>query len=90
VRLLDRELAEVSVHDPHVATSTMSLAEAVRGADAVVIATNHAAFRTPEALGAIAAGASEDCLIADPWDCWGSGQLFAYAGELLAGAGEPQ
>jgi UDP-N-acetyl-D-mannosaminuronic acid dehydrogenase len=88
VRLLDRELAEVSVHDPHVASSTRSLAEAVRGADAVVVATNHSAFRTPQALAAIAAGASEDCLIADPWDCWGSGQLFAYAGELLAAAGE--
>jgi UDP-N-acetyl-D-mannosaminuronic acid dehydrogenase len=90
VRLLDRELAEVSVHDPHVASSTRSLAEAVRGADAVVVATNHSAFRTPQALAAIAAGASEDCLIADPWDCWGSGQLFAYAGELLAAAGEPR
>ncbi|HXR13463.1 MAG TPA: nucleotide sugar dehydrogenase [Solirubrobacteraceae bacterium] len=89
VRLLDRELAEVSVHDPHVPTSTRSLAEAVRGADAVVVATNHSAFRTPATLAAIAAGASRDCLIADPWDCWGSGQLFAYVGELLGAAGEP-
>jgi UDP-N-acetyl-D-mannosaminuronic acid dehydrogenase len=90
VRLLDRELAEVSVHDPHVASATSTLAEAVSGADAVVVATNHSAFRTPQALAAIAAGASEECLIADPWDCWGSGQLFAYAGELLAAAGEPR
>jgi UDP-N-acetyl-D-mannosaminuronic acid dehydrogenase len=86
VRLLERELAEVTVHDPLVATATPPLAEAVSGADAVVVATNHSAFRTPEALAAIAAGASHDCLVVDPWDCWGSGQLFAYAGELLAAA----
>ena len=87
VRLLERELAQVTVHDPVVATVTPSLAEAVRGADAVVVATNHSAFRTPAALAEIAAGSSDECLIADPWDCWGSGQLFAYAGELLAAAG---
>jgi UDP-N-acetyl-D-mannosaminuronic acid dehydrogenase len=86
VRLLERELAEVTVHDPLVATATPSLAEALRGADAVVVATNHSAFRTPEALAAIATEAGEHCLIADPWDCWGSGQLFAYAGELLGAA----
>jgi len=87
VRLLERELAQVTVHDPVVATVTPSLAEAVRGADAVVVATNHSAFRTPAALAEIAAGSSDECLIADPWDCWGSGQLFAYAGELLAATG---
>jgi UDP-N-acetyl-D-mannosaminuronic acid dehydrogenase len=86
VRLLERELAEVTVHDPLVATATPSLAEALRGADAVVVATNHSAFRTPETLAAIASQAGEHCLIADPWDCWGSGQLFAYAGELLGAA----
>ena len=90
VRLLERELAEVTVHDPLVAAATPSLADAVGGADAVLIATNHSAFRTRAALEAIAAGASDDCLIADPWDCWGSGQLFAYAGELLAATGEPR
>ena len=41
VRLLERELAEVSVHDPLVATQTPSLAQAVAGADAVIVATNH-------------------------------------------------
>jgi UDP-N-acetyl-D-mannosaminuronic acid dehydrogenase len=88
LRLLERELAEVSVYDPMIPTDSASLADAVRGADAVVIATNHSEFRTPQALEQIAAGAGGDCLIADPWDCWGSGQLFAYAAELSAGAGE--
>ena len=90
VRLLERELAEVTVHDPLVPTATPPLEQAVAGADAVVVATNHSVFRTPLALAAIAAGASEDCLVVDPWDCWGSGQLFAYASELLAAYGAPR
>jgi UDP-N-acetyl-D-mannosaminuronic acid dehydrogenase len=41
IRLLERELADVAVHDPHVATPTQSFEDAVIDADAVVIATNH-------------------------------------------------
>ena len=88
VRLLERELAEVTVHDPLVATATASLEDAVRDADAVIVATNHSVFRTPESLATIVAGAGGDCLIVDPWDCWGAGQLFAYAAELAPGAVE--
>src|SRR5215210_2458122 len=50
IRLLERELADVAVHDPLVATPTASLEEAVADADVVVVATNHSAFATPEAL----------------------------------------
>jgi UDP-N-acetyl-D-mannosaminuronic acid dehydrogenase len=84
VRLLERELAQVAVHDPLVATATASFEDALSGADAVIVATNHSAFRTPDALEQIVARASAECLIVDPWDCWGSGQLFAYASELAA------
>jgi UDP-N-acetyl-D-mannosaminuronic acid dehydrogenase len=83
VRLLERELAVVTVHDPVVASATPPLEEAVAGADAVIVATNHSVFTTPEALATIAAGARADCLVVDPWDCWGSGQLFAYTSELV-------
>ena len=38
IRLLERELADVAVHDPHVATPTASLEEAIDGADVVVVA----------------------------------------------------
>src|SRR6185503_12853820 len=41
IRLLERELADVAVHDPIVETPTQSLEEAITGADAVVVATNH-------------------------------------------------
>jgi UDP-N-acetyl-D-mannosaminuronic acid dehydrogenase len=88
IRLLERELADVVAHDPHVATLTMSFEEAVQDADVVVIAANHHEFREPAALATIAAQASADCLVVDPWNCWGAGQVFAYASELavLGGA----
>ena len=83
VRLLERELADVAVHDPHVAAPTQPFAEAVSGADAVVVATNHPEFRTHEALLGLAAGAGGDALVVDPWDAWGAGQVFAHAEELV-------
>src|SRR3954465_11261885 len=55
IRLLERELADVVVHDPVVATPTASFEEAVRGADVVVVATNHSDFSAPEALAGIGA-----------------------------------
>src|SRR4051812_14252899 len=87
VRLLERELADVAIHDPHVPTPTSSLADAVLDADAVVVATNHHEFSTPDALRAILEGARRDALIVDPWNCWGAAQVFAHADEvaLLSG-----
>jgi UDP-N-acetyl-D-mannosaminuronic acid dehydrogenase len=82
IRLLERELADVVVHDPHVATPTASLQEALEGADVVIVAANHSEFRDPRTLAAITAHASEDCLIVDPWNCWGAAQVFGYASEL--------
>jgi UDP-N-acetyl-D-mannosaminuronic acid dehydrogenase len=82
IRLLERELAQVTVHDPLVDTPTASFADAVAGADAVIVATNHGAFRTSDALAQIAATANPGCLIVDPWDCWDLGQLFQYTAEL--------
>jgi UDP-N-acetyl-D-mannosaminuronic acid dehydrogenase len=82
IRLLERELADVVAHDPHVPTPTVSFEEAVADADVVVVATNHSDFRAPTALATIAQRASADCLVVDPWNCWGAGQVFAYASEL--------
>jgi len=84
IRLLERELADVAVHDPHVPTPSLSFDEAVEGAEMVVIATNHSEFCRPEALAAIAERAHPDCLVVDPWNCWGAAQVFAYASELAA------
>jgi UDP-N-acetyl-D-mannosaminuronic acid dehydrogenase len=82
IRLLERELADVAAHDPHVATPTAPLQEVLEGADAVVVAANHSEFRDPRTLAAIAALSAEECLVVDPWNCWGAGQVFAYSAEL--------
>ena len=50
IRMLERELADVAAHDPHVATPTVSLPEALDGADVVIVATDHAEFRDPRTL----------------------------------------
>jgi UDP-N-acetyl-D-mannosaminuronic acid dehydrogenase len=82
IRLLERELADVDVHDPHVATPTSSFDDAVRSADVVVVAANHSVFCSPATLQRIASLAATDCLVVDPWDCFGAAQVFAYANEL--------
>jgi UDP-N-acetyl-D-mannosaminuronic acid dehydrogenase len=84
IRLLERELADVAVHDPRVPTPTTSLEEAIEGAAAVVVATNHSEFRDPRTLEVIAERAEQDCLVVDPWNCWGAAQVFAFSSEIAA------
>ena len=82
VRLLERELADVAVHDPVVATPTASLEDAVHDADVVVVATNHSAFTAPDAVRTIARGMRPGGLLVDPWNVTGTGQVFAYLDEM--------
>ncbi len=89
IRLLERELADVCIHDSHVPTPTMSFEDAIDDADVVMVATNHAEFRDPRTLAAIAERASGDCLVVDPWNCWGASQVFAYSSELAALVASP-
>ena len=89
IRLLERELADVAVCDPHASTPTQPLADAVRGAEVVIVATNHSEFEGPEALRAIITGASADCLVVDPWNVLSTGQVFAYAAESAEMLGTP-
>jgi UDP-N-acetyl-D-mannosaminuronic acid dehydrogenase len=81
IRLLERELADVAVCDPHASTPTQPLADAVAGADVVIVATNHTEFSGPDALRSILAEAGDDCLIVDPWNALGTGQVFVYGAE---------
>jgi UDP-N-acetyl-D-mannosaminuronic acid dehydrogenase len=90
IRQLERELADVAVSDPHARTPTQPLAEAVEDADVVIVATNHPEFEGPHALATILSGASEDCLLVDPWNALGTGQVFAYAAEAAAMLGEAE
>ena len=84
IRLLERELADVAVHDPHVQTPTQSFGDAVLDADAVVIAANHPEFTGSGPLRQIADGARNDALLVDPWNCFGAAQVFGYAAEILS------
>ncbi len=83
IRLLERELADVAVHDPVVASPTQSLEETLHEANVVVVAANHAAFEPGATRAAIGALAAPDCLVVDPWNHLGSGQVFAFADELV-------
>jgi UDP-N-acetyl-D-mannosaminuronic acid dehydrogenase len=89
IRLLERELADVAVCDPHARTPTQPLAETIRDADVVIVATNHSEFGGADALRMIVATASEDCLVVDPWNALGTAQVFAYAAESAAMLGTP-
>jgi UDP-N-acetyl-D-mannosaminuronic acid dehydrogenase len=89
IRMLERELADIAVHDPHVSTPTASFAEAIEDAAVVVVATNHSELRDPRALSAILEGAAPECLLVDPWNCFGVGRVFAPASELADQARAP-
>jgi UDP-N-acetyl-D-mannosaminuronic acid dehydrogenase len=82
IRLLERELADVAIHDPVVASPTQPLEAALQEAHVVVVAANHAAFAPRATSAAIGALAAPDCLVVDPWNHLGSGQVFAFADEL--------
>lgn len=85
IRLLERELATVSRHDPMLAAELVEPLEvAVAGADAVICATDHDAYREPQVLGMVGARAASNCLLVDPWNAFGSGQVFAYLDEVSA------
>jgi len=84
IRLLERELADVAVCDPHAPSPTQPLAQAVRDADVVIVATNHSDFERAEVLQTIAAHATPECLLVDPWNAFGSAELFGQHGETTA------
>jgi UDP-N-acetyl-D-mannosaminuronic acid dehydrogenase len=78
IRLLERDLAHVARHDPHVPELSEPLDSALEGADAVVVATNHSEFQ------GIVSRVPEGSVLVDPWNVAGTGQVFAAAEELVA------
>ena len=76
VRLLERELAHVARHDPHVPSDPF--ATAVEGADAVVVATNHSSFED------LLSRLPDGVVLVDPWNVTGSGRVFGTVRERAA------
>jgi UDP-N-acetyl-D-mannosaminuronic acid dehydrogenase len=76
IRLLERELAHVSRHDPYVSDGTETLESALSGADAVVVSTNHSEYEDILPL------LPHDAVIVDPWNVTGTGEVFAAVREL--------
>ncbi|HEX2413612.1 MAG TPA: nucleotide sugar dehydrogenase [Thermoleophilaceae bacterium] len=75
VRMLERELAHVARHDPHVPGDSEPLEAALEAADAVVVATNHSDFED------ILERLPEGTLLVDPWNVTGSGRVFGVVRE---------
>jgi UDP-N-acetyl-D-mannosaminuronic acid dehydrogenase len=67
-----------------VTTPTQSFEDAILDADAVIIATNHHEFRGRQVLAAIADSAKGDAVLADPWDCFNTKQVFSRPAGLVA------
>jgi UDP-N-acetyl-D-mannosaminuronic acid dehydrogenase len=88
IRLLERELATVVAHDPHAPVATESLEQALAGAEAIVVATNHSEFSSDATLGALAERTADGCLVVDPWDAFGAAQVFASVAETVERARE--
>jgi len=84
IRLLERELADVAVCDPHAPSPTQPLEQAVQDADVVIVATNHSEFEGPAVRSQIVSRAASDALLVDPWDALGTGQVFLFAAETAA------
>jgi len=78
VRLLERELAHVARHDPHVSAGSEPLEAALEGAEAVVVATNHSGFED------LLARLPDGVLLVDPWNVTGAGRVFATVRERAA------
>lgn len=79
IRLLERELADVSVHDARVPTPTEPFDDVLRGAEGVVIAANHSEFSTPAAMTKMNVLTAPGCVVADPWNALGVGTVFSVA-----------
>ena len=69
IRFLERELAHVSRHDPFVPSDPLD--EAINGAQAIVVATNHSAYDD------VLERLPQEVLLVDPWNATGAGEVFS-------------
>ncbi|MEA2645280.1 MAG: UDP-N-acetyl-D-mannosaminuronic acid dehydrogenase [Chloroflexota bacterium] len=74
-KALERERANVVMHDPHVPGLDSDLATTLRGAEVVFVATNHTAYRhlTPATLRGMVGA---NCLVCDIWNIFDTDQVI--------------
>src|SRR5688500_7051383 len=80
IRLLERELCQVVRHDPFLPDQSDPIDEALSGAEAVLVATNHSAYED------LLTRLAPQTLLCDPWNVTGAGQVFAFTDELVPAA----
>lgn len=74
------EGANVSVHDPLI--DSQPLEDTVRGADILILGINHDVFKSLD-LEYLRGLVSEDCLIFDIWNMFGTGKILFYLRDAL-------
>lgn len=74
------EGAKVSVHDPFI--DSQPLEDAIRGADVLILAVNHDAFKNLS-LQYLKDFVAESCLIFDIWNMFGTGQILFYLKDVV-------
>lgn len=85
-KALMRERADVTMHDPHIPGMDQDLAEVLRGADVVFVATNHSAYKAI-GLRKLRDLVGKDCVVSDIWNIFGTDRTLFRLDEALAVAG---
>lgn len=73
------EGAKVFSHDPYV--ESQSLEDCLKGADLVVVATNHSAFSKIN-IKSLKKMANRNCLVCDIWNIFGTGKIVFRLGDI--------
>lgn len=74
------EGAKVAVHDPFI--DSQPLQDSIAGADILILGVNHDAFRSLT-FEHLRDQVSEDCLIFDIWNMFGTGRILFYLKDIL-------
>ena len=80
-KALQREHAQIECHDPFVKEySAKGIDEALRGADVVIVGTNHTAYKE-FGLGKLRENVAKGCIVCDVWNVFGKGKIIYRASE---------
>jgi len=82
-KALLRERAHVVMHDPHIRGLDHDLGTALKGADVVFVATNHAAYKGVD-LTRLREMVGQDCVVCDLWNIFGTDRAVFALDEALA------